>query len=806
MKPRIALCLCALFVLFASAWPSQATAPASWQRAVLVYLDPQRDLGGWERHLMRVDELGHFTGQWLFDSAIVTTQSVNGHSTSYGTLDATDLEELLDDLFAAAGQLDHAASQLSAMYGPPAQRVGVTLMVPWLDPQQRELRLPGLAAPLDLSVPADRVTATGWYLDQVVARAKAAGWSDLTLDGVYYAREDAIDANGDAAYAEQFNQQAHTRGLSTVWVPYYGAPNAWNGAALGFDVVNVQPSVAFRSAQYEGAVDASRLYQVGYRAEAQQAAFEYEVSSGGETPPESWIAHQYLAIAQETGASNHPQVFFTGIQQDLFDRMKPGAYGDRWVTYHDLANYLDHLTIPNREQALPWAPMSLHDGTLVQRWTPAVVRPPMTAVRLDFSDTDSSQPWRGRMLVRVCWRSGACVTSFAQRDGQSDRVGYDSLTVPVPLPVDPGDAVAELSVSMTREPASPWPAVQRVVAVHGALPLVASGSAGELSTSPTSVQTGTYADSAPTDLGFEPGKLTEGEVSPTGSWQWPGVVGWNFYDGRFSVTIDLGGEETISSVGITAHDDPVAGVGWPARVFAAVGEDCAPQLTGIVGESCAAAGSSGAATLVSAPVAGSTSQRSGTITLPLHDVKGRYVTVTGTGTGWVLLDRIEVINRGGDVVSTGRPYMVSPTPSVEQGDRTPFAEDGSKLTSGTVVPYFGPQYAQMLTAVAAATGGAAQVTWGKPEPVGTATVWMTPPSSVYPGYRVLLPATVQMSWRDENQQWHPGTQVTMNLIGPPSPYARLAIPSGSQVTGVRVQLPAAAGSGASYMLSGISTQ
>ena len=93
-------------------------------------------------------------------------------------------------------------------------------------------------------------------------------------------------------------------------------------------MTDIQPEYSFRDAQYEGVVNDSRLYSAGYKAAGQGQATEYELSSQGNSPAEQQIAHQYLAVAQFTGASAYPQVFFTGLSSDIFDQVSSQT---RWT-------------------------------------------------------------------------------------------------------------------------------------------------------------------------------------------------------------------------------------------------------------------------------------------------------------------------------------------------------------------------------------------------------------------------------------------------------------------------------------------
>src|SRR5262249_12507632 len=149
-------------------------------------------------------------------------------------------------------------------------------------------------------------------------------------------------------------------------------------------------------------------------------AYEYEVSSAGESPYERWIAHQYLAVAEETGASAYPQVFFAGTAADMFDAMtgQTSTAGDRWAAYNDLADYLAGHTLRNLEIRVPWAPSVQPNGSLQQVWMPAAGQNP-TAIRLDFGDADSAHPWQGTLTVRVN-RQGGIGTAFARRSASGE--------------------------------------------------------------------------------------------------------------------------------------------------------------------------------------------------------------------------------------------------------------------------------------------------------------------------------------------------------------------------------------------------
>src|ERR1700760_4588977 len=785
-----------------------ATAPASsnWQHAVLIYHSASRTQQQWEQHLMAVNAAGQFTGQWLFDAAIVTTQTIDGSDIMDMSLTGANLTDLLGQEFADAAALDQAAAALAQQYGAPPKPIQVALALPWLDPQDTSVTVPGRT--FNLSTASSRVDAADWYLGQVQARAQAAHWSELSLYGVYSQREDASTGWGDPSYLQAMNGKAHGLGLGTVWVPYYDGPDSFSGASLGFDVSSVQPEYSFRDAQYEGGGNDARLYSAGTRAAAQSQSYEYELSSQGNSATEEQVAHQYLAVAQATGAARYPQVFFTGLGTDLFDQVSGQAVVDasEWQAYADLAGYLAGRTVTNTDLAIPWSPSTTAGGSTQQTtWTPPATLTSLRSIRVDFSDASAASPWRGQVSVSVTGPAGTRKAYTVRAGTDTVNPAYDSVLVPLPATGSGDDSVTGATITISRESGSPWPTVLRVVGGQDDPPMIANGNFGAISASAARVvQAGQYADSPSTWAGWGAGKLTDGQVSPSGTWNWSGVMGWNSESGPFQVTINLGQATAVGSVVLVTHADQTAGINWPDDVSAAAG-DCPPQYTGITGQSCAPAGTSGQARLSSQPVpAGADAvDTAGTITLPMSSVSGQYVTVTGTCSGWCLFDEIRVLSPGGSVLSAGDPYTVTPEPTNGPGGGTTFGDDAYKLTDGAIIGVYGPQFADAVDGVPADSGGTVQATWTGAHPASTATVWMTAPSSAY---GVVLPSAVSIAWRNASGAWRGSTMGTPAANCGPSACATLTLPAGAQVTGVKAALAGGHPASDWYMVSEVSTQ
>ena len=469
------------------------------------------------------------------------------------------------------------------------------------------------------------------------------------------------------------------------------------------------------------------------------------------------------------------------------------------------SNYLGGQAIGNTDIGVPWSPATTSGGALQQAWTPANPAA-FTSLRVDFNDPNQASPWRGAVTVSVNGPGGTR-TAYAVRSG-TDSVNpyYNSVLVPLPAAASGNDTVTSATITVTRESGSPWPNIMRVVAAIADSPMIANGNYGATSSATgLNAVSGKYADSQPTYQGYYAGKLTDGQVSSSGTWGWSGDMGWNSEGGPFSVTINLGRSAAIGSVKLITHAGQMAGINWPNDVSASVGTNCAPQSEGITGQSCQPAGTSGQATLSSHLVTGgsSPSDTAGTITLPMSSVTGQFVTVTGVCSGWCLFDEIQVTSTAGSVISTGDTYTVTPQPTNGPGGGTTYGDDDYKLTDGAIIPSYGPQFADALDGMTANNGGTFQTTWLVPQKASTATVWMTAANN---SYGVILPPSVAIQWRNASNLWQTATNVTPSASCGPSPCARLPLPSGAQVTGVKVTFPSGGSAASWYFLSQISTQ
>ena len=256
---------------------------------------------------------------------------------------------------------------------------------------------------------------------------------------------------------------------------------------------------------------------------------------------------------------------------------------------------------------------------------------------------------------------GGTRTSYAVRTG-TDTVNpsYDSVFVPLPAAADGNNTETSVTITLTAS-RQPLANVMRIVAATADPPMIANGNDGATSSSTgPQAQSGKYADSQPTYQGYYAGKLTDGKVSPSGTWAFSGAMGWNTEGGPFTVTINLGKAQPIGSVHLITHADQGAGLNRPDN--AAASDDL--QRTAEPGHhrpELPARRHLRRRTRTSRLVTGGSSayDTAGTITMPMYSVTGQYVTISGTCTGCCLFDEMEVLS---PAWTASPPATATPSP------------------------------------------------------------------------------------------------------------------------------------------------
>ncbi|PKM63338.1 MAG: hypothetical protein CVU97_00770 [Firmicutes bacterium HGW-Firmicutes-21] len=93
----------------------------------------------------------------------------------------------------------------------------------------------------------NRVKIVKWFVDSIISSFNAAGFKNIQLNGMYWHHELVpyhISEHEDNLI-KAYNDYVHTKGLSSIWIPYYCAPGFETWRELGFDAATLQSGYAF---------------------------------------------------------------------------------------------------------------------------------------------------------------------------------------------------------------------------------------------------------------------------------------------------------------------------------------------------------------------------------------------------------------------------------------------------------------------------------------------------------------------------------------------------------------------------------
>ncbi len=95
---------------------------------------------------------------------------------------------------------------------------------------------------LDFTKREDRIEAGKWYIDQFLARYKAADYAYLDLEGFYWVDE---DMRGCADILEPLGDYIRSKGKKFYWIPYWNAQGFDQWRKYKFDFAYLQPNHFF---------------------------------------------------------------------------------------------------------------------------------------------------------------------------------------------------------------------------------------------------------------------------------------------------------------------------------------------------------------------------------------------------------------------------------------------------------------------------------------------------------------------------------------------------------------------------------
>lgn len=220
---------------------------------------------------------------WLFDAFLCiefeSASRPDGNNYSYCTgffknktgesAGKAQWQELIDYWFDPTCNLvalDNAVENAKATLGAPKEKRKVVMVMP--DPILYKYfedvtssttywgKLNGKT--LDFNVPADRIAAYEWYIDEVRKGFKAANFKNIELDGFYIVSEDLVTPEEGWSYElkkldlviPSVSDYIHSFGQKIYWIPYRKAAGYKMGKKFKLDYVWMQPNYLWNGEKY----------------------------------------------------------------------------------------------------------------------------------------------------------------------------------------------------------------------------------------------------------------------------------------------------------------------------------------------------------------------------------------------------------------------------------------------------------------------------------------------------------------------------------------------------------------------------
>ncbi len=266
--------------------------------------------------------------KWLFDGFLfIEYVNAKRHVFEEGTkmqpADKADWQDLLARNFEPGhglAALEQTCAQAEQRAGRPLRPRQVVLTVPEpIEGATNWGKLDGRR--LDFSLPADRLAACEWHIENALRQWRELAPKHLSLAGFYFVPERAIKSNPQ--FLPLVAQKIHQRGLCFFWIPYWGARGAGDWKTYGFDVAWQQPNYFFHAdlpySRLEQACQFARLHGMG---------MEFEMDGRLISEPQTYAPRfdAYLKAFAQAGAETSASITYYeggGALRQLAQSEKP---------------------------------------------------------------------------------------------------------------------------------------------------------------------------------------------------------------------------------------------------------------------------------------------------------------------------------------------------------------------------------------------------------------------------------------------------------------------------------------------------
>lgn len=188
--------------------------------------------------------------EWLFDGFLFLEFKDGkgyGYCSRYDKNDARKSEWLwlIDRIFEegkSLSALDQCIQTQIKELGQPGFKHKVVLGLPEALPNQKNWgKINGRQ--MDFSKQEDKVTATEWYINELMNRFDEANYRNIELSGFYWVSEDTETCE---ELSIPLSEYIHSLNKKFYWIPYWNAKGYDRWEELGFDIAYLQPNHFFR--------------------------------------------------------------------------------------------------------------------------------------------------------------------------------------------------------------------------------------------------------------------------------------------------------------------------------------------------------------------------------------------------------------------------------------------------------------------------------------------------------------------------------------------------------------------------------
>lgn len=287
-----------------------------------------------------VDQKGN-ASDIMFESMLFLPSGASGYD--YTT--KTGWDAYTDNLFGADKNINLSA--LNSLVGEMREELGlgedyrypVFLSVPYLEVSSKSI---------DGIIPnslENRLTFLQKYVDTLLSRFQSAGFDNLEFKGVYWHHEmvNYTSSTHEPDLIKRYNEYVHSKGLKSIWIPYYCSPGFETAVELGFDVATLQSGYAFpRSGDalkeigdvLPGAVDDSAAQAKKYG-----LGMEFELSIGATDPFNRF--YKYLHTGYSSGCMNDGMMMLYQATEEIYTCAN-SPKGSEFRTIYDLLYLYAH--------------------------------------------------------------------------------------------------------------------------------------------------------------------------------------------------------------------------------------------------------------------------------------------------------------------------------------------------------------------------------------------------------------------------------------------------------------------------------